>query len=265
MLEAALRSGAAERRCVFEVFARRLPEGRRYGVVAGTGRFLDALQRFRFGETEVEELRRRHGRRRGDLRLARRVPVLRRRERVCGGRGLLPGLTGPRGRVVLRRGRRPRDAGPLDPQPRHGDRVRRVADDRRGRRPAVRRDGVAAHARGGRRRGRARRIHRRVLDDEQPRGRPPLRGPHRRDRRPRVHPRARLGARGVRGAGGEPGSRDDSARRHLRRPRGGSHRRRGGRHRRSARSASTRATCSCRPARCETSSTSSARPRRGSS
>ena len=59
MLEAALGSGAAERRCVFEVFARRLPEGRRYGVVAGTGRFLDALERFRFGETEVEELRRR--------------------------------------------------------------------------------------------------------------------------------------------------------------------------------------------------------------
>ena len=59
MLEAALRSGAARRRCVFEVFARRLPDGRRYGVVAGTGRFLDALERFRFGEAEVDELRRR--------------------------------------------------------------------------------------------------------------------------------------------------------------------------------------------------------------
>ncbi|MEP6630727.1 MAG: nicotinate phosphoribosyltransferase [Lapillicoccus sp.] len=59
MLEAALRSGAASRRCVFEVFARRLPDGRRYGVVAGTGRFLDSLERFRFGEAEVDELRRR--------------------------------------------------------------------------------------------------------------------------------------------------------------------------------------------------------------
>jgi nicotinate phosphoribosyltransferase len=59
MLEAALRSGAAQRRCVFEAFARRLPEGRRYGVVAGTGRLLDALQEFRFGEAEIEELRRR--------------------------------------------------------------------------------------------------------------------------------------------------------------------------------------------------------------
>ncbi len=60
MLQAALRSGAALRRCVFEVFARRLPDGRRYGVVAGTGRFLDALERFRFGAAEVELLARSH-------------------------------------------------------------------------------------------------------------------------------------------------------------------------------------------------------------
>ena len=37
MLQAALRSGTAHRRSVFELFARRLPEGRRYGVVAGVG------------------------------------------------------------------------------------------------------------------------------------------------------------------------------------------------------------------------------------
>ena len=48
MLQAALRSGAAHRRAVFEVFARHLPHGRRYGVVAGTGRLLDAIERFRF-------------------------------------------------------------------------------------------------------------------------------------------------------------------------------------------------------------------------
>ena len=60
MLEAALRSGAAGRRCVFEAFARRLPDGRRYGVVAGSGRFLEALQSFRFGEAEIEDLRARH-------------------------------------------------------------------------------------------------------------------------------------------------------------------------------------------------------------
>jgi nicotinate phosphoribosyltransferase len=57
MLQAALHSGAASRRAVFEVFARHLPHGRRYGVVAGTGRLLDALERFRFGPAELTFLR----------------------------------------------------------------------------------------------------------------------------------------------------------------------------------------------------------------
>jgi nicotinate phosphoribosyltransferase len=57
MVEAALRSGAATRRCVFEVFARRLPDGRRYGVVAGTGRLLEAIRDFRFGAAELAWLR----------------------------------------------------------------------------------------------------------------------------------------------------------------------------------------------------------------
>jgi nicotinate phosphoribosyltransferase len=57
MLRAALRSGAARRRAVFEVFARQLPHGRRYGVVAGTGRLLDALEQFRFGPAELDFLR----------------------------------------------------------------------------------------------------------------------------------------------------------------------------------------------------------------
>jgi nicotinate phosphoribosyltransferase len=48
MLQGSLHSGAAHRRSVFEVFARRLPDGRRYGVAAGTGRLLDALEEFRF-------------------------------------------------------------------------------------------------------------------------------------------------------------------------------------------------------------------------
>jgi nicotinate phosphoribosyltransferase len=56
MVQGALRSGAAHRRSVFEVFARRLPEGRRYGVVAGTGRLLDALERFRFDDEVCEFL-----------------------------------------------------------------------------------------------------------------------------------------------------------------------------------------------------------------
>ena len=56
MVRAALRSGVAHRRTVFEVFARQLPSGRRYGVVAGTGRLLDALERFRFGAADLEFL-----------------------------------------------------------------------------------------------------------------------------------------------------------------------------------------------------------------
>ncbi|MHB1475013.1 MAG: nicotinate phosphoribosyltransferase [Dermatophilaceae bacterium] len=60
MLQAALHSGAASRHCVFEVFARRLPEGRRYGVVAGTGRLLQAVRDFRFDSAELEWLRENH-------------------------------------------------------------------------------------------------------------------------------------------------------------------------------------------------------------
>ncbi|AOP45640.1 nicotinate phosphoribosyltransferase [Streptomyces lydicus] len=59
MLQAALRSGTADRRSVFEVFTRRLPEGRRYGVVAGTGRVLDAVENFHFDETILGFLRER--------------------------------------------------------------------------------------------------------------------------------------------------------------------------------------------------------------
>jgi nicotinate phosphoribosyltransferase len=57
MLQAALASGTASRRSVFELFPRRLPEGRRYGVVAGVGRALDAIERFRFDEETLAVLR----------------------------------------------------------------------------------------------------------------------------------------------------------------------------------------------------------------
>jgi nicotinate phosphoribosyltransferase len=56
MLAAALRDGTATRRTTFELFARRLPEGRRYGVVAGTGRLLEALPQFRFDDDACELL-----------------------------------------------------------------------------------------------------------------------------------------------------------------------------------------------------------------
>jgi nicotinate phosphoribosyltransferase len=57
MLEAALRDGTADRPCVFEVFARRLAGARRFGVVAGTGRLLELVRDFRFGEQELRYLR----------------------------------------------------------------------------------------------------------------------------------------------------------------------------------------------------------------
>ncbi|MBT2595791.1 nicotinate phosphoribosyltransferase [Arthrobacter sp. ISL-72] len=58
MLQAALHSGAAHRKSVFEAFARRLPDGRRYGIVAGTGRLLEGIADFRFGGPELDFLRR---------------------------------------------------------------------------------------------------------------------------------------------------------------------------------------------------------------
>ncbi|MDH6221183.1 nicotinate phosphoribosyltransferase [Streptomyces pseudovenezuelae] len=59
MLQAALKAGTAERRSVFEVFTRRLPDGRRYGVLAGTGRVLDAVENFRFDAGVLGYLRER--------------------------------------------------------------------------------------------------------------------------------------------------------------------------------------------------------------
>jgi nicotinate phosphoribosyltransferase len=57
MLQAALAAGTADRRAVFELFPRRLPEGRRYGVVAGVGRALDVIEAFRFTDADLETLR----------------------------------------------------------------------------------------------------------------------------------------------------------------------------------------------------------------
>ena len=53
MVDAALRDGTAHRESLFEAFARRLPAGRRYGVVAGTGRLLELIERFRFDDAEL--------------------------------------------------------------------------------------------------------------------------------------------------------------------------------------------------------------------
>lgn len=57
MLDAALLKGTHDRECVFEAFTRRLPAGRRYGILAGTGRLLELIEQFRFGDEELEFLR----------------------------------------------------------------------------------------------------------------------------------------------------------------------------------------------------------------
>lgn len=56
MLDASLKDGTANRKCVFEVYTRHLPEGRRYGVVAGIGRILDELGRFLLSDEDLRFL-----------------------------------------------------------------------------------------------------------------------------------------------------------------------------------------------------------------
>src|SRR4051794_892846 len=56
MLDAARESGVADHRAVFELFARRLPAGRRYGVVSGVDRIVEAMAAFSFGPEEMAEL-----------------------------------------------------------------------------------------------------------------------------------------------------------------------------------------------------------------
>ena len=56
MVDAAVAAGIADHEAVFEVFARRLPEGRAYGVVAGIERLADALDQFRFDPDTLDWL-----------------------------------------------------------------------------------------------------------------------------------------------------------------------------------------------------------------
>lgn len=57
MVDAAMQAGTHDRECVFEAFSRHLPPTRRYGVVAGTGRLLELIDQFRFGDEELAWLR----------------------------------------------------------------------------------------------------------------------------------------------------------------------------------------------------------------
>ena len=169
MLAAALRDGTAHRRTTFEVFARRLPDGRRYGVVAGTARFVEALAQFRFDDDALASL--------SDfldadtLGVPGRLPFRGDVDGYAEGELYFPGSPVLSVHGTLRRMRRAGDAGAVDLQPRHRDRVGRGAHGQRGRRPPADRDGFAAHPRAGRRRRGARRLPRRLRRHVEPRGR----------------------------------------------------------------------------------------------
>ena len=56
MLQASLKDGTANRQCAFEVFTRRLTNQRRYGVVCGTSRVLEAVKNFVFSKEQLGSL-----------------------------------------------------------------------------------------------------------------------------------------------------------------------------------------------------------------
>ncbi len=56
MMDASLQAGTGDIRVTFEVFSRTLPPTRRFGVVAGIGRVLEALERFQFSSDQIDWL-----------------------------------------------------------------------------------------------------------------------------------------------------------------------------------------------------------------
>lgn len=57
MLEAFIENGMHNKKAVFELFGRKLPEGRNYGVVAGTARAIDAVLNFTFQSEDLDYLK----------------------------------------------------------------------------------------------------------------------------------------------------------------------------------------------------------------
>lgn len=56
MLEGFIKAGIVNRKAQYELFARKIPTGRKYGVVAGTARAIEAIIQFRFSETDLDYL-----------------------------------------------------------------------------------------------------------------------------------------------------------------------------------------------------------------
>src|SRR6185312_13231739 len=168
MLQAALHSGAAHRRSVFEAFARRLPEGRRYGVVAGTGRILEGIEHFTFSDDQLDFLAR------TDVVDAKTIDWL----ADFRFSGDIYGYA--EGEAYF----------PYSPILIVESSFGGFPDDRRRRRPALHRDGVPAHARGVCRRGGPRRGDWRLLEHLQSGSRLPVRCQDRGHCRPFLHPAA---------------------------------------------------------------------------
>ena len=188
----ARQAGTADRACVFEMFARRLPPGRRYGVVAGVGRALRAIPPvpFRRGGAQVSLRSGRH--RFPDT--ADWLADYRFTGDIWGypeGEMYFPGSPIPDRREQLRPRRRAGDGAAQHLQPRLGDRVGRVADDGDGGRSSVHRDGQPADPGAGGGRSRASRLHRRLRGDLQSRGRQAVSVCRPAARRARFHAAAR--------------------------------------------------------------------------
>src|SRR5699024_2948091 len=243
MLEAAREAGTASRRCVFEVFTRSLPQGRRYGALAGTGRVLEAIEDFRFDDADLRYLRRAgvlkeetlehlaqyrftgdvHGYAEGELYFP-GSPAWR-----PGARVVLPGLRRAADRGHVRERGAAGDGGAVDPEPRQRRRLRGLAHDHGGARTALHRDGRTEGARGRRDRRGPCRVHRRLRLDLEPRRGRALPDPGRRHGGPRLHPAVRHRGGGLPRAADLAGHRDDGAGGHLRRRVGGAQRRGAGR------------------------------------
>lgn len=57
MLQSALTDGLAHKPAVFELFGRKIPQGRKYGVVGGIGRAIEAVKNFTFTDAQIAFLR----------------------------------------------------------------------------------------------------------------------------------------------------------------------------------------------------------------
>ncbi|MEZ5166047.1 MAG: PHB depolymerase family esterase [Acidimicrobiales bacterium] len=195
MVASALQSGIADRRSVFEVFARRLPagrvlrRGRRHRPGARRGPAVPVRRR-----DDRTPARAGGDRRRSDGRLAPVLPVHRRHHGLRRGRAVLPVLAGADRHRHVRGVRRAGDRRVVGPQPRLCGRLGGRPDGRRGRGPAADRGWVAADRPRVGGRGGPGVARRRVRHHLEPRGRSAPRDPHRGHHRPCLRPRPPLEA-----------------------------------------------------------------------